>query len=1304
MANADTETRDQWAEAEAAIAAAAAPERATLRKRLKGLKRRARKGQPHDRGLRRVREAADASARRRQARAEAIPEPTYPPELPATDARERLLAAIRDHQVVVVCGDTGSGKTTQLPKMCLELGRGVEGMIGHTQPRRIAAATVSARVAEELGGEVGGTVGFKMRFREHVGEATSVKLMTDGIALAEIRHDPALAAYDTLIIDEAHERSLNIDFLLGYLKRLLPQRPDLKLIITSATIDPERFSRHFGDAPIVDIEGRTHPVEVRYRPLVDADTDTRERNREQAIIEAVQECIAAGPGDILVFLPTERAIRDTERALARAGLGENQLLPLFARLAAREQRKVFQPKGGRRVVLATNVAETSLTVPRIGFVIDSGEARISRYSVRSKVQRMPIERIAQASADQRMGRCGREGPGLCIRLYAEEDYTARPRFTDPEIQRTNLAAVVLQMASLGLGAVEAFPFIDPPERRLINDGYTTLFELGGVDAQRGLTRLGERLAQLSVDPRLARMLIAAHDEGALAEVLPIAAALAIQDPRERPPDAQSAADKAHAAFAEPGSDFVSLLHLWHFWQARRRELSQSQLRKIAAQHYLSFVRMREWADLHSQLRSQVRGLGLAINERPAAHANVHRALLAGLLGNVARHEGKGTYQSTRNRQVHIFPGSPVAQKPPKWLVAAEISETSRLFARTVAAIERGWIERLADHLLKRSYRNARWQHKSQRVAADEQSTLYGLVINPNRRVNYGPIAPRQARAIFIRDALVGRALETESAAIHHNWALLDEVAALEDRARTRDIAVDEQVLIDFFEARLPESVYDGPTFEAWRKRVEQDTPDYLQLTRSMLMQRAAEEVTAGDYPDYLDFGGLRLPLTYRFEPGSDADGITLTVPRAAIRQIDAASCEWLVPGMRADKIEALLRGLPKSWRRQFVPVPDFARALHQRLSPDGRGLTEAMSAELARMTGEGPPPEAWDGAALEGRHRMRFAIVDADGTAIDSGRDLAVLTQRHGDAAEADLSAGDGDYEIDDVTVWDFGDLPDELELARHGVTMRVVPALQARGSGVALTVFSQPLEAAAAHRAGVRRLIRRRLASQVRILERGLAGLDHVALQFGTRIDGPRWRDDFVDAVVERAFLGDGEAPRTKAAFEEILEVGRAQLWPAAEALLAELDTIGTRQRTVGRRLEGSLPMTWIEPARDLADQLDHLIYPGFITATPPAWRAQYQRYLDAMARRLDVLDREPERDRQGRAQVEPLWARTKTLLPPVRDLAWAPKAVQELRWMLEELRVSVFAQHLGTRQPISPRRVEQQIERVECASNPPA
>ncbi len=1298
-----------WADLEEQIEHAGAPRRPAFRRRLKGLRRRARKGQPFDRGLARLRRAVEADAARRTARAARHPlAPTYPSELPVSDARERLLAAIAEHPVVVVCGDTGSGKTTQLPKMCLELGRGLEGRIGHTQPRRIAARSVADRIAEELGETTGETVGWQVRFNERVGDATAVKLMTDGILLAEIRHDPDLSAYDTIIIDEAHERSLNIDFLLGYLKRLLARRSDLRLIITSATIDPERFSRHFGDAPVIDVEGRTYPVEIRYRPLEAASDDDHELDRESAIVEGVRECISEGPGDVLVFLPGERAIRDAAEALGRAGLRDTEILPLYGRLSAGEQQRVFRTGGRRRIVLATNVAETSLTVPGIRYVIDPGEARISRYSVRSKVQRLPVEKVSQASADQRAGRCGRIGPGVCIRLYSEDDYLARPRFTDPEIRRTNLAAVVLQMASLGLGAVEQFPFIDRPERRLINDGYTVLFELGAVDPERKLTERGEQIARLAVDPRLARMLLEARTEGVIDELLVLAAALTIQDPRERPAEARGAADTAHNAFRDARSDFTSLLNLWAFWQSQRGKQSQNRLRRIAREHFLSFVRMREWVDLHGQLRGQMEELGLlpagggdatAVTGEPddTRSAAVHRAVLSGLLGNVARHEGGGEYTATRNRRIYIFPGSGVVRTRPKWLVAAEISETSRVFARTVAAIERAWIERLGAHLLRRSYSNPRWQARAERVAADEQTTLYGLVINPRRRVNYGSIAAAESRTIFIRDALVGGEFKRDADFLAHNRALLAEVEGLEERARRRDIAVEPETLIAFYEAQLPADVHDGPTFDRWYRDLEATARERLKLTQSDLMQRPADEVTAGAYPDQLDFAGLRLPLAYRFEPGHEADGVTLTVPRAAIRQIPPGRCDWLVPGLRVEKIEALIRSLPKPWRRRFVPAPDFARALAARLVPDEQPLTAAMAAELEAMTGDAPPPDAWQPEQLPPHLHMRFRVIDEEGNTVDTSRDLVALAERHGDAANAEISAADSGFERDDVREWDFGALPESAEIERHGIVMQVHPALEPVRSGVRLTAFGTAAEAVIAHRRGVRALIRLRLAGQLRDLERGLDGLNRVALHFGTRIDGKRFTADLVEAVIDAAFLADAPLPRDGDGFDALLEAGRPRLWSTAEALIAELDRIGERYRAVRREIEGNLPMTWIETARDIADQLDHLVFPGFITATPPAWRTEVPRYLDAVARRLERLDREPEKDRRGRAEVAPLWEQVKAVLPPLGGIGHAPEAVATLRWMIEELRVSLFAQHLGTRIPVSPGRVEKQLEIVK-------
>jgi ATP-dependent helicase HrpA len=891
-------------------------DRASLARRLRGLRQRSREGKPVDRGLEQLAAEVDAAAARLRERRAALPVPTFDDSLPISAHRDAIAAAIRAHQVVVVCGETGSGKTTQLPKICLSLGLGAAGLIGHTQPRRIAARSVAARIAAELQTTVGGQVGYKVRFSDRTGPNAFVKLMTDGILLAETQSDRPLEQYEVIILDEAHERSLNIDFLLGYLKRLLPRRPDLKLIITSATIDPERFSRHFDRAPIVEVSGRSYPVELRYRPLTADDEDERDRDLQQAILDAVDEVWREGPGDILVFLSGEREIRETAESLRKHHPPNTEILPLYARLSSAEQNRVFQPHGRPRIVLATNVAETSLTVPGIRYVIDPGMARISRYSPRGKIQRLPVEKISQASANQRAGRCGRVMAGVCVRLYAAEDFQSRPAFTDPEILRTHLAAVILQMSALNLGRPEEFPFVDPPDSRQIGDGFRLLFELRAVDERWRITELGRQLAKLPVDPRLGRMLLAAQRESCLREVLVIVAALAIQDPRERPLDKQQAADEKHRRFRDEHSDFMALLKLWDYYHEQARQLSKNQLRNLCQADYLSFVRMREWHDLHRELLGRATEMGMRLNDEAAPYDSLHRALLTGLLGHLGLKQEENAYLGARGRNFYLYPGSGLFKKRPRWVAAAELVETTRLYARTVARIEPEWVEGLAEHLLKRSYAEPHWEKRSAQVAAFERVTLYGLPIIANRRVNYGPLDPALAREVFIRHALVEGEFHCKAQFFQHNRQLLAELEELEIRAR-RDLTADEEALYRFYDARIPEGIYSGPTFETWRKQVERENPRLLFLDRAALLAEAGPAADGERFPDHLDLDGLQLPLAYRFEPGAEDDGVTLTVPLAAVNQVDPKRLDWLVPGLRAERMAALLKSLPKALAAEF---------------------------------------------------------------------------------------------------------------------------------------------------------------------------------------------------------------------------------------------------------------------------------------------------------------------------------------------------------------------------------------------------
>lgn len=1273
-------------------------ERVEFAKRLAGLARRARGGQPIDRGLTKFEPEIEAACERVAVRRAALPTPAYPAELPVVARREDIARAITEHQVVIICGDTGSGKTTQLPKICLELGRGAAGLIGHTQPRRIAARSVAMRIAEELKTEIGRGVGFKVRFSDHVGPESYLKLMTDGMLLAEMQQDRLLTQYDTLIIDEAHERSLNIDFLLGYLKRVLPQRPDLKLIITSATIDPERFSRHFGDAPILMVEGRTYPVEVRYRPLVRLEDDDEDRDQTQGIVEACAELARDGAGDILVFLPGEREIREAAEALRKHHPPHTDIVPLYARLSAAEQHRVFESHAGRRIVLATNVAETSLTVPGIRYVVDTGTARISRYSWRAKLQRLPIEPISQASADQRKGRCGRVGPGVCIRLYSEEDFVSRPAFSDPEIQRTNLASVVLQMGALGLGEVVDFPFIDPPDPRLVKDGYQLLEELHAVDADLQLTELGRRLARLPLDPRLGRMLLAAEREGALREALVIVSALAVQDPRERPADRQQAADEAHKRFHDERSDFLAYLKLWEHYHEQARHLSKSQLRKLCQREFLSWMRMREWIETWRQLHGQLTEMGFRENEKPAEYDAIHRALLTGLLSHIGfkseDDRDKHTYLGTRNRKFHIFPGSGLHKRGPKWLMAAEIAETARTYARTGASIKPEWIEQLGAHLINHHIFEPHWEQRPARVGAFDRLTLYGLIIQPRKRVDYARTHPTEARELFIRHALVYGEFSSRGSFLAHNRALIEEVEALEAKARRPDILVDEHVLFAFYDRLVPADVNNGKAFERWREQVEREQPRLLYVTRESLMQHGADDITAERFPDQLAAGpGLALPLRYRLEPGGEDDGVTLTVPLAAFNQIDVARCEWLVPGLLEDKLAALIRGLPKALRKHFVPAPDFARACAQALAFGEGGLTGALAHQLQRMTGVEIPPEAWDTAALPDHLRMRFEVIDGKGKVLAAGRELSTLADTlEGRVQKTFEALPTQTLERDEITTWDFGDLPETVDIEQHGLTLKGYPALVREGDSVALRVLDSAASAGNAHREGLIGLLRFVLREQIKYLHKQLPHAQTLCLHFAAVGRCEALKDDLIDAVLEDLFLAE-PLPRSEAEFAARVEVGRGECIPAAAQLAERMNDALAVFHRIRQSLKGNIPLSWIEAVADINDQLAYLVYPGFARATPAEHRPHLPRYLKAIERRLERLKQQPDKDRRLRVEIEPLWARCKQRWGDDRNVS---DTLRDYRWQIEELRVSLFAQELGTPRPVSVARLEKRWKEI--------
>ena len=1273
-------------------------DRYRLKRRIDGLRRREKNGKPIDRAMHEISETIEASRVRLQSRREGRPLPEYPEALPVSARRVEIAAAIEEHQVIVLAGETGSGKTTQLPKICLELGRGVAGLIGHTQPRRIAARSVATRIAEELKTEPGKTVGYKVRFTDHVSPSSCIKLMTDGILLAEIQHDRLLTQYDTIIIDEAHERSLNIDFLLGYLKRLLPRRPDLKIIITSATINTEQFSHFFDAAPIIEVSGRTYPVELRYRPLLGEDEESRDRDMSEAILDGVDELSRESPlGDILIFLPGERQIRETAEALRKHRLRDTEVLPLYARLSAAEQDRVFRSHRGRRIVLATNVAETSLTVPGIQFVIDTGMARISRYSHRTKVQRLPIEPVSQASANQRAGRCGRVSAGICIRLYSEQDYLSRSQFTDPELLRTNLASVILQMAALDLGEVNAFPFLDAPDQRYINDGYRILHELGAVDERYHLTAIGRKLARLPVDPRIGRMLLAADREGCLDEVLTIASALSVQDPRERPLEAQQAADEAHARYHHEQSDFLALLKVWDYYHDRMRHLSHNKLRKLCRKEFLSYLRLREWHDIHGQLLSLVKDMGLCLNQQEADYRTIHCALLTGLLGNIAFKSDKHEYTGARNIKLAIFPGSGLFKKQPKWIMAAELVETTRLYARSAARIEPEWIEPLAKHLVKRSYLEPHWAKRPAQVSAYERVTLYGLIIVPKRVINYGPIDPQLSRELFIRHALVEGDYRSGAPFFQHNRQLLEEVEQLEAKSRRRDIMVDEQVLFEFYDARIPEGIYSGKHFEKWRKQVERDDPKRLFLTKELLMLHEAGIVTENSFPDQLAIAGMQLGLDYRFEPGHPADGVTLVVPLAALPALEPAQFEWLVPGLLKEKIIAMIKSLPKSLRRNFVPAVNFAEAALDVIKPGG-SLNDGLTRQLQRMTGIEVPRDAWQLSELPLHLMMNFRIVDERGRVIQEGRDLEELkSELLGKVRESLAQKPATGLERAGITRWDFGTLPEIVEVEQQGLLLRTYPALVDDRESVAIRLFESRAVADHQMRSGMVRLFMLQLADKLKYLYKSLPGLQQMCLYYAPVGHCEELRDSIIRASMEQVLLeGVATLPREQEEFERLTNKARPEIIASANELAKRIESILKSYHNLAKALKQPVPPDCLEAIADMRGQLGHLIYPGFVTETPPEWLYHIPRYLKAIERRLEKLKSSPQRDRQLMREVQGMEQRWIERFESRDPHQVVDPELLHYRWLLEELRVSLFAQELKTLIPVSSKRLEKKWQEI--------
>ncbi|AQR70769.1 ATP-dependent RNA helicase HrpA [Janthinobacterium sp. LM6] len=1330
---------------------------------------------------REARDAARAAREAEKAFRNPLPPITYPEDLPVSGRREEIAKALMENQVIIVSGETGSGKTTQLPKICLELGRGQKGLIGHTQPRRIAASSTAKRIAQELGTPLGETVGFKVRFADTLTKGASVKLMTDGILLAETQTDPLLKNYDTIIIDEAHERSLNIDFLLGYLKQLLPRRPDLKIIITSATIDAERFARHFGTpekpAPVIEVSGRLYQVEVRYRPVereqvampgagagssgADKPGQRTAAAREKrdlmdAVVDGVEELCRIGSGDVLVFLPGEREIRDCAEALRKHHPPHVEILPLFARLSAEEQERVFKTSNARRIVLATNVAETSLTVPGIRYVVDAGLARVKRYSYRNKVEQLQVEPIAQSAANQRAGRCGRVADGVCIRLYEEQDYLLRPKFTEPEILRSSLAAVILRMKSLHLTDVETFPFIEPPLARAVADGYQLLQELGAVDEVNKLTPLGNKLAKLPLDPRVGRMILAALDNACLTEVLIVASALSVQDPRDRPMEHQQAADEAHKKFADEKSEFLSYLKIWRWFEsAIEHKKTNRQLQDNCRTNFLSQMRLREWRDVHSQLLTIVKEQGWRLNEAPATYDNLHMALLTGLLGNIGfkgEDEPGAGYLGARGIKFHIWPGSSLLKKPGKWIMAAELVDTTRLYARCVAQIQPEWLEKVGEHLLKKSWGEPRWEKRSAQVTASERATLYGLVVYSQRRINYGNFNLPEAREIFIRDALVGGDFDTRAPFFAHNHKLIKDIENLEHKSRRLDVLVDDELIAAFYDKLLPADVCNGAGFEKWHKEATRENPKLLYLNREELMRHEAAGVTTDLFPKTMSVTGLEMGLTYHFEPGSVRDGVTLSVPLYALNQLPRERCEWLVPGMLKEKVHLLLKSLPQKLRRHCVPLPDYAAKFCERVHAAGvfgRGdLIDAIILDIRTQITINVLTTDFKPETLPAHHFMNFKVIDEHGRQLDMGRNLATLQAEFGGQARqsfqklaevsgvsgtgtpgakvagaqvasrlqaqaqgANAAAGKGGAPAKGaaaaaapasgnatvsqhmgLTAWTFGELPELLEIVQGKLTLIGFPALVDKGTHCDLEVFDDPTVAARTHKVGLRRLFALQMKEQIKYVEKSIPGLQQMGMQFMALGSQEELREQIINKALDIACLQD-PLPLDAASFAKRQAEGKSRLVLLVNEIARLLSQVLTEFHGLPKRLQ-NIPAA---AASDIQSQLQGLVHKRFLTENEYTQLAHFPRYLKAINVRLEKLRADPARDTKLMAEWQSAAA---PYLRQAKDRQAGkntdPKLV-DFRWMLEELRVSLFAQELRTPMPVSAKRLQKVWESMQ-------
>ena len=1283
-------------------------DRHRLRRRLQSIQNSRASETRKSRDLQPLQRAVEESVKLATRRRSSLPTISYPQDLPILDKRGEIKEALTHHQTIIVAGETGSGKSTQLPKICLEAGFGITGLIGHTQPRRIAARSIAARLADELSVTLGHEVGFKIRFTDRTNPDTYVKLMTDGILLAETQSDRFLERYDVIILDEAHERSMNVDFLLGYIKRLLGRRPELRLIVTSATIDPERFCQFFADqtgpVPVVEVSGRSYPVELRYRPLLSEDSEEEDVDLLSGIVQAVRELARIDRGHILVFLPTERDIRDTAKRLRAEtlpgdGVRTTEIVPLYARLSAKEQGRVFQPNNDRRIVLATNVAESSLTVPGIRYVIDTGTARISRYAPRSKVQRLPIEAVSQASADQRKGRCGRVAPGVCIRLYSQEDYEGRARYTTPEIRRTNLASVILQAKALKLGPVEDFPFLDPPGAESLRDGYRTLFEIEAIDSRRELTPIGRRLSQLPVDPRIGRMILAAEDEDCLAEILIIASALEIQDPRERPIERQQLADEAHGQWKDEQSDFVSLLRLWDFYHRLKESLSRNKLRKACQQNFLSFNRMREWTEIQRQLQDLTTRAGMKQVPRQDDNGSIHRALLAGFLSGVAYRSGDHTHTGAGGIQLRLWPGSGLFQQKPKWIVAAELVETTQRYARMVARINPNWVEPIADHLVKRTYSDPHWHEKSCSAMAWERVTLFGLPLVARRRVAYGPIDPKVSRELFIQHGLVERQLSITDSFFVNNTKVLDDVTRLAAKTRSREYLVDDYAVYRFYDQRLPEDVYDLVQLRKWLRGSDHSATDHLHMSVRDFVENETATNAAESFPESLSWGAMELPVSYHFEPGSEQDGVTVTVPVEAAGQLAEANAGWLVPGLLEEKITALIRSLPKPIRRKLIPAPDTAKAVASQLSYGKGPFVDSVVEKLSAVAGEPISREAFRLNKLPAHLRMNFHVVGPEGNIEAQGRDVnQILQQLDVQLEEPADHVGSRDWDRDDITSWDFEELPKEIVVRRSGINVPAYPSLIDRGTTVQIRLLSSVEKSERLSRQGIMRLYSIAQNRSLRNQTRWLPQWDQLCLHAATVLNSRDLKQQLQDLIADRAFLGDTCLPRDQNEFECRLKNAPERISVATQDVAQLIPRLFESYHQAKLALDRATSDRLAYAYQDVSTQLQHLTEPGFLARTDWNWLCQYPRFFQAIDRRLAKLAGGPQaQDKSATAELAGFWAQYARQRDDNDRTGRYDAQLDRFRWMLEEYRVSLFAQPLGTSITVSAKRLNKQWAKVK-------